>query len=577
MSGFTIRSIRQLGAKRSIRALAYIIVGAVALSMVIFFTLPGGAPSQQRNTGSVPFEDETPVASVGGKTITAGEMNKLLAGLQQQQRFGRGPGVTLMMRYQAVQSLAGEAMMEAALRGQGISVGEADLEAARAQFVEQQLAPFRMQLLPEGKGTDADFDKALRERGASLEMMKERLLAMVPESSLRVQAMYQKWLAGLKQKYTPANDEQLKQMWLNIYPARIWISTTTPKRSKEAAQKRAQEAHDKLKAGASFEEVAKQYTDDPATIRDKGGQMTGSGYFEIQDSLAALLKPEDVTQVMALSPGQYTEPLEDKEGQSFYIYSITKRQMELPKDFEQKKNDYKQQYIDTRTQSEVGRFRMQAMNNVKPEYKDPLLQAYHQWVSSTASDTPARLKNLKEVLEKVTPLTAKEDSPDLLLSYWLHLQIVNQLYNTAKLVKDKKMVQDYRSQLVAAFEKYFSLGPEEDMGLRLVYGEALLESGKKAQAVEEFKIVQEFTIEDAQFQTQQRLAELFKKAGETALAAKAAKQGQEMFQRVQAQQAEQQRMQAEMMKQFEAERKKKEEAVKKAAEAEKKKQKQPGK
>lgn len=572
MSGFTIRSIRQLGAKRSVRAIAYLIVGAVALSMIIFFTLPGGAPSQ-RGEGELPFEDNTPVAVAAGKTITAGEMNRLIANIQQQQRFGSGPGVMMMMRYQAIQSLANEAVMEKALREQGISVSNAELEEAKEQFIQQQLAPMRMQILPEGKGTDADFDKALRERGGSLSMLKERMLAMVPESSMRVQAMYQKWLAGLKQKFTPANEDQLKQMWLNVFPARIWINTTQ-QRDKEAARKRAQEAYDKLKGGAKFEDIAKQYTDDPATIRDKGGHMTGSGYYEIQDSLAAILKPEDVSKVMALNPGQYTEPMEDKEGKSFYIYSIIKRQMDLPKDFEQKKDDYKQQYIDMRTQSEVGRFRMQATTGMKTEYKDPLLQAYNQWVSSTAADNAARMKNLKEILEKITPLTAQEDNPDLIYAQWLHVQILNQLYSVAKQVKDKKLEQDYRDQLIASFEKFFSLNPEEDLGLRLTYGELLLEAGKKEKAVEEFKIVQEFTFEDAQFQTQQRLAELFKKAGENALAAKAAKQGQEMFQRVQQQQMEQQRMQAEMMKQYELEQKKKDEAVKKAAEAEKKKQQQ---
>lgn len=572
MSGFTIRSIRQLGAKRSVRAIAYLIVGAVALSMIIFFTLPGGAPSQ-RGEGELPFEDNTPVAVAAGKTITAGEMNRLIANIQQQQRFGSGPGVMMMMRYQAIQSLANEAVMEKALREQGISVSNDELEKAKEQFVQQQLAPMRMQILPEGKGTDADFDKALRERGGSLSMLKERILAMVPESSMRVQAMYQKWLAGLKQKFTPANEDQLKQMWLNVFPARIWINTTQ-QRDKEAARKRAQEAYDKLKGGAKFEDIAKQYTDDPATIRDKGGHMTGSGYYEIQDSLAAILKPEDVSKVMALNPGQYTEPMEDKEGKSFYIYSIIKRQMDLPKDFEQKKDDYKQQYIDMRTQSEVGRFRMQATTGMKTEYKDPLLQAYNQWVSSTAADNAARMKNLKEILEKITPLTAQEDNPDLIYAQWLHVQILNQLYSVAKQVKDKKLEQDYRDQLIASFEKFFSLNPEEDLGLRLTYGELLLEAGKKEKAVEEFKIVQEFTFEDAQFQTQQRLAELFKKAGENALAAKAAKQGQEMFQRVQQQQMEQQRMQAEMMKQYELEQKKKDEAVKKAAEAEKKKQQQ---
>lgn len=572
MSGFTIRSIRQLGAKRSVRTIAYLIVGAVALSMIIFFTLPGGAPSQ-RGEGGLPFEDNTPVAVAAGKTITAGEMNRLIANIQQQQRFGSGPGVMMMMRYQAIQSLANEAVMEKALREQGISVSKAELEEAKEQFVQQQLAPMRMQLLPEGKGTDADFDKALRERGGSLSMLKERILAMVPESSMRVQAMYQKWLASLKQKFTPSNDDQLKQMWLNVFPARIWINTSQ-QRDKEAARKRAQEAYDKLKGGAKFEDIAKQYTDDPVTIKDKGGHMTGSGYYEIQDSLAAILKPDDVSKVMALNPGQYTEPMEDKEGKSFYIYTIVKRQMDLPKDFAEKKDDYKQQYIDMRTQSEVGRFRMQAMSGTKTEYKDPLMQAYNQWVSSTAADNAARMKNLKEILEKITPLTAQEDNPELLYAQWLHVQILNQLYNVAKQVKDKKLEQDYRDQLIASFEKFFSLNPEEDMGLRLTYGELLLEAGKKEKAVEEFKIVQEFTFEDAQFQTQQRLAELFKKAGENALAAKAAKQGQEMFQRVQQQQMEQQRMQAEMMKQYELEQKKKDEAVKKAAEAEKKKQQQ---
>ncbi|MCP4676002.1 MAG: hypothetical protein GY854_10950 [Deltaproteobacteria bacterium] len=109
---------------------------------------------------------------------------------------------------------------------------------------------------------------------------------------------------------------KLKRMQLSA--SHIWImhngSTRKPpeiKRTKEEALARANEALEKLKAGADFVEMVKEYSDDPK--KENGGNL---GVFP-----SRMMAPVFSKATMALEIGQISEPVETQFG-----YHIIKRQ-----------------------------------------------------------------------------------------------------------------------------------------------------------------------------------------------------------------------------------------------------------
>jgi hypothetical protein len=106
----------------------------------------------------------------------------------------------------------------------------------------------RQQLLPEGKGDDRALDKALKERGASLNRVREQIAAEVPELLFRMRVVQDKFLKSLREKYNPT-DEQVRLMFEQVFPARIFVSA---EKHTDKAQARINEAHAALKEGKPF-------------------------------------------------------------------------------------------------------------------------------------------------------------------------------------------------------------------------------------------------------------------------------------------------------------------------------------
>ncbi|GBC93492.1 Foldase protein PrsA [bacterium HR15] len=555
MSGLSVRTFRNLLRNKALRAIGFTIAGLVALSMVIFFAYvpPMGLSGAQRggtNTGG------QEVLRVGNYTINEGELEQYLRLIQQGQEPD-SLGMQLSQRYQALRSLGEQLAFVSQLEKAGFRASDADIEQFKEEFLKQQLDTIRAQLLPNGKGSDRDLDRALRERGKSLEQVKQELLSPIPEIVFTAQATQSKYIKSLHEKYNPT-DEQLRLMFENLYPARIFISQ---EKHKDKAEARAQAAYNQLKAGKPFAEVVKQYSDDPKPLVDRGGSLPGSDYYTIQDQLSGYLRPEDVSGVLALKPGAFTPPLKDKENRGYYIFTLTKRELKLPDDFEKEKAKYREQFINMRVQQEVFRARMEALRAFKLQIKDPLMAQYEKWFGVFAKPPHEQEKELEAIDNALTPLIAKP-TPTTRMAQWLQVQVLAQLRGLAKKTDEKKARQ-YTERLLTALTRFFNEGGE-DLSLRMMRAELLIELGQKEKAIDDLQIAQSLAWRPYDFPQLDRIASLYEKAGRKDLARQAeqlARQRQKQMEEMRKAQEEAIRRQMEAFRKQQAEEQKKQKAA----------------
>lgn len=555
MAGITVRTFRELLKRKLVKGIGLLVLLLIVGSMVIFFAIPPGAPIQREGEGL-----NQPVLKVGDIVVTEAELLRLM-NLQTQGNLPSEYGALLQMRYETARSLANQLAITLELEKQGYTASRAEIEAAKEEYIKSQLDMLRQQLLPEGKGDDRALDKALKERGTSLRRVREQILAETPELLFRMRVVNDKFLKSLREKYNPT-DEQVRLMFEQVYPARIFVSV---EKHKEKAEARIKEAYAALKAGKPFAEVVQQYSDDPDPIKKQGGRLTGSGYYEIQEQLSNLFGTEVANQVMAFKPNKdFTEPLQDKEKKGYYIYAIAERKMEPPSDFDKNKEGYRQAFINMRISNEQQRVMNAALQNFKPEFVDPILAQYDALTKTFGMPTPERLKTLKAVNEALTPIV-NSANPNVRLAQWLQISVLNQLVQISKEVKDKEGEKTYREQLTAAINRFFNEGGE-DLNIRLLRAEMLIEAGQKQKALDDLEIAAGMVVRPNEFPFLFGIAELYEKAGRKDLAQQTRKRATDMQKemvRLQKEQEEMIRRQLEeLRKQQEAEQKKQQEAQK---------------
>ncbi|GIV06841.1 MAG: hypothetical protein KatS3mg017_0043 [Fimbriimonadales bacterium] len=531
MAGITVRTFRELLKRKLVKGIGLVALLGVAASMVIFFAIPPGAPMQQTEMQG----SNQPVVKVGDVTITESDLQRFI----NAQTQGNPPtelGAMLQTRYQVAQSLANQLAMTLELEKQGYRASNAEIEAAKEQFIQSQLDMLRQQLLPEGKGDDRDLDKALKERGASLRQLRERIAAEIPDLQFRMFVTQDKFLKSLREKYNPT-DEQVRLMFEQVFPARVFVSV---EKHKDKAEARIKEAHQALQSGMQFAKVVQQYSDDPDAIKKQGGRITGSGYYEIQEQLTNLFGAEVANRVMAFKPNQdYTEPLQDKEKKGYYIYTIAERKIETPPDFDKNKDQYRQAFINMRVSNEQQRVMNAAQQSFKPEFVDPLLTQFDKLNKLATTQTPERLKTFKEVNDALTPIV-NSSSPNVRLAQWMQVLVLNQLVELHKQVKDKEGEKKYQEQLTAAMNRFFNEGGE-DLNIRLLRAEILIEQGKKKEALDDLEVAAGLVYRPNEFPFLFGVAELYEKAGRKDLAQQTRKRAQEMQLAQQRQQEEQQK------------------------------------
>lgn len=89
-----------------------------------------------------------------------------------------------------------------------------------------------------------------------------------------------------------------------------------------AAEAKANAIYAQLRGGTDFATLASQRSEDPGT-QVRGGKVGFASEDQLKQSFAA--RPEIPGRLMAMSPGQYTEPLKDNLSGAWYIFKVDNR------------------------------------------------------------------------------------------------------------------------------------------------------------------------------------------------------------------------------------------------------------
>jgi len=243
------------------------------------------------------------VAEVNGEIITLSQLNRELAGVEEQVlsrvRASERENALTEARQQLLAGIIDRLLVEQHAAKRGIQVGEREIDDAIARIIsDNQLTMAELERDLERLNTSlADYRKELR-----AQILQSRLLSLevrervvIPES--RIRQYYDENYVGRRQEEA-FHILQMGFTWQTADPA-----------GRAEARRRAQEAREEVLAGGDFRELARLYSDLPSA-RD-GGDL---GVLH-RDELAGVM----LEQIPTLSPGDISPLIETAAGYQFFM------------------------------------------------------------------------------------------------------------------------------------------------------------------------------------------------------------------------------------------------------------------
>jgi len=242
------------------------------------------------------------VVTVNGTAVTEGQVEEALAP-RMAQMASRVPENMLpqyrqQMRKRIIENLIIDELLTQKEKEGKIDVNQAELDAQINKLVtEQNLTIDEFKSLLKAYGTNfADYQESVRKRLMFDKLMQIQFADQLPNpTDEQMKAYYEE---NIKQFQKPEA----------IHAKHILIATgkdaNDPNKDQQQAKAKAQELLKKIKGGANFEELARQYSDCPSGKNggDLGVQAKGS------------LVPEFEKAAYALKPGQTSDVVQTSFG-----------------------------------------------------------------------------------------------------------------------------------------------------------------------------------------------------------------------------------------------------------------------
>ncbi len=460
----------------------------MALGLVAYFIPSFG-------TGQTPSDQIA--GKVNGEAITQASLQQTVE--QQQQRMpGGGVDAWYLVgsRWNAFSGLANQMAMRQAAARMGVKVSDADVRAEVEKQVDQMLASMREQFAAGKKLSDAEYARIIKARtGKTPDEFRKEMIdrGMQQPDGIRTTLLEQRLREKINEQVKEPTDAELLAGF-DILKARHILVKTEGRTDKQALE-RIQEVQKKLKAGADFAELAKQYSDDPGSAK-QGGDLG-----EVDRASAEMrYVPEFAKALVALKPGAVSPIVKTQFG--YHIIKLDSVTPKPPADFKKNKGNLKTNWLETQRSTRWFTFMQKVQKDAKIEVFDPELKAFQTLETQMGKDQKAVIAAFEAAAKEVS-------SPDLLV-------MLGRLYQM-KMVPGtpEPQMKEFRNKAISAYER--ALLQIESPRLRLTLGRLYVEAGRKDEALKQFSEASSIAWDDPSIHGE--LKAEFKKLGRADLVA----------------------------------------------------------
>lgn len=508
-----------MGMNRAFKKHGAIYASALALLMLVGVALSGlgsniaSQPGADPSASGVNGEAGTEVAVIGGQPVYAREIDAQIDRVFQQQGQQVPPQMRDQYRVLLLDQFKQQRAIEAAAKAAGVTVNPSDIEKAREEVWTAQKTQYASALGLKPDATDNDIDAALRKQGAqiSVAMLKGQA---IPEDQLRTKILNDGLTKALKAE-VKVDEAFIKRTYNDIQVRHILIASGAQGLPEAQAKTKAEKILAEIKADPSkFATLAQNNSDDP-------GSKAKGGYYDW--SPASKYVPEFTQAALAAGVGKvYPELVKTQFG-----YHIIKLEGErpgktLPKDWDTKKQQYVDQYVNQVAGSRVADAIQKQLPGITVEVKDPGMRATQlETEAQPLTDKAARNTKLQAALDELSKVKDDQDGAVALRKAKLYQQL------------------GQPEKAIVLYEE--SLKNRNALETRLELADLYVKNKNNAKAIAQIKEADKLSIPNVAFYYQ--ITSLLNRMGEKEMAKQYDARAAEMIKRQEAmQKAEQERM-----------------------------------
>jgi parvulin-like peptidyl-prolyl isomerase len=464
-------------------------LGAIFFSIVVVCVgvlAYTGIGSSIQNRGpaaaQAPATPSDVLATVDGTQIKVGEFQQALQNVNEQNENSQ-QSTSIMnagsTRIQAFNAVLQPILMAQLAKENGFTMSDSEYTSAR----NAKLATIRAQLgLPANASEDAIND--------ALQQYNQTIDDQIDRSTLKTNILSDKYRDYLLEK-NQATDAVVQQFFRQVHVQHILIANN--KRPDAQAQALAANLISRLKSGADFSTLAKQYSDDPGS-KNKGGddgfisQMTG-------------YVPEFLNAALALQPGQITTTPVASPQYGYFIIKAIAVKTAIPPQYNKNKQQFNSYITNTLVQKQMQSALTAEQAKAKIVITDPQLRADLAFANLEQNNGGPSESPQAILADYNKSLTSADDSGKAGI-YASESQVYSVLGQQGNEIK----------ALTQALQNV------EDSTARITLGELYRQKGDTADALTQFEAASDHAFSDQTVHIQ--LLQQYQSMKQTALAAK---------------------------------------------------------
>jgi len=403
------------------------------------------------------------VAQVGDYPIT--ERSISTQNSQMERMYGQSvdnfpPEIRVQFKAGTLNSLIGNAFTLELAKKYGVEPSDEDILAQAEKATDDQIQSYKTQLIQMKKlkegATEQEFQTAFKsETGKTVAEVKQQvedeLKQNLQSPDLRVimaaQSISVPLLEAVK-KTVQISDDELKKSYDKYVFKKITIS-------KGDTEEVAKKALAEIKGGLSFESAIDRYSNDQPEAKKKLSESTTEMVRATMDGVPFYAPLKD------LKVGEVSDLI--RSGSTVSIYKLVSIKSDLPKDFDKKKDEYRQTALASRAANKLQTELKDLQKNGKVIWKSDGWKALYDYaqLSTEQLDGAKRKEKLEDILKQAQAAAESSGVDSSRTANLLAYVVFNQIYEQASPAEKTKLA-DKRIEVLEGF-----LRDSEDVRVRL--------------------------------------------------------------------------------------------------------------